>query len=326
MFIEQAYLGRHKGWRYVVGILIILFFWQVIGIVPLLLAIAYEMMKGQMQFADLAGTSMGSLREALHLPPNLFLFILLLTFAFGLLGIYIVVKYLHKQPFRSITTSRKKFDWKRFFLSFGLIAIYITASTLVDYFSHPNDYIVQFQLVPFLILLIMSIVLIPLQAGFEEYLFRGYLMQGIGLATKTRWVPFIITSFLFGILHAANPEVAQLGPMILIYYIGTGVFLGILTLMDEGMELNLGFHIANNLILVLLVTSDWSALQSDSILKNITEPTTVGFDIIFPLVILYPLLLLIYAKVYKWTNWKERLFGRITPPQKTSDKTPIEIS
>jgi hypothetical protein len=32
-----------------------------------------------------------------------------------------------------------------------------------------------------------------------------------------------------------------------VYYIGTGLFLGILTLMDEGMELALGFH-ANNLV------------------------------------------------------------------------------
>jgi hypothetical protein len=32
-----------------------------------------------------------------------------------------------------------------------------------------------------------------------------------------------------------------------VYYIGTGLFLGI-TLMDEGMELALGFHAANNLV------------------------------------------------------------------------------
>jgi hypothetical protein len=42
-----------------------------------------------------------------------------------------------------------------------------------------------------------------------------------------------------------------------VYYIGTGLF-GILTLMDEGMELALGFHAANNLVGALLVTSDWS--------------------------------------------------------------------
>jgi hypothetical protein len=44
-----------------------------------------------------------------------------------------------------------------------------------------------------------------------------------------------------------NPEVSKLGILCLCYYIGTG-FLRILTLMDEGMELALGFHAANNLV------------------------------------------------------------------------------
>ena len=43
-----------------------------------------------------------------------------------------------------------------------------------------------------------------------------------------------------------NPEVEKLGYLILVYYIGSGLFLGIITLMDEGIELALGFHFANN--------------------------------------------------------------------------------
>jgi hypothetical protein len=41
--------------------------------------------------------------------------------------------------------------------------------------------------------------------------------------------------------------------------------------MDEGMELALGFHAANNLV-GLLVTSDWSAFQTHSIFKDVSEP------------------------------------------------------
>ena len=36
----------------------------------------------------------------------------------------------------------------------------------------------------------------------------------------------------------------------MIYYIGTGFLFGIMTLMDEGTELALGFHAANNLFIV----------------------------------------------------------------------------
>jgi len=150
--------------------------------------------------------------------------------------------------------------------------------------------------------------MVPMQTSFEEYLFRGYLMQGIGIATRSKLTALIITSVLFGLMHIANPEIGKLGYLLLLYYIGTGFFLGIITLMDDGMELALGFHASNNLIAALLVTSDWTALQTDSILKDNSIPEA-GFDILLPLVIVYPLLLIIFSKVYKWSDWKNKLAG-----------------
>ena len=109
--------------------------------------------------------------------------------------------------------------------------------------------------------------------------------------------------------------------IIMIYYIGTGLFLGIITLMDEGMELALGFHAGNNLIGVLLVTADWTAFQTESILKDVSNPTA-GFQVILPVVIIYPIFLLIMAKVYKWKNWKEKLIGPVSIPD--AEKVSVE--
>ena len=138
----------------------------------------------------------------------------------------------------------------------------------------------------------------------------GYLMQGIGLVTKRRIYPLLITSFMFGIIHIGNPEVEKMGGIIMIYYIGTGIFLGILTLMDDGLELALGFHAANNLIGALLLTSDWSAFQTDSIFIAKSAPSVV-FDVLFPVFIFFPILIFIFSKKYKWSNWKEKLTGKI---------------
>lgn len=139
-------------------------------------------------------------------------------------------------------------------------------------------------------------------------------MQGIGIMAKNRWVPLIITSVLFGLMHIANPEVEKLGYGIMIYYIGTGFFLGILTLMDEGLELALGFHASNNLIGALLITADWTAFQTDSIYRDISDPV-LGWDVLVPVLVIYPILLLIFSKIYKWTDWKERLAGQVLAPQ-----------
>jgi len=241
---------------------------------------------------------------------NLAFVLLVGPLSFACLFLLFWVKVLHQQSIRSLTTSRPKVDWGRILFSFSLWSILTIAMVSLAYFSNPGNFHVNFQPVPFFTFLILAILLIPLQTSFEEYFFRGYLMQGIGVITKSRLWPFVITSILFGVMHIANPEVGKMGYIIMVYYIGTGFFLGILTLMDEGLELALGFHAANNLIGALLITSDWSAFQTHSILKDLSEPNA-GFDVILPVVIIFPILLFIFSKKYNWTGWKEKLTGKI---------------
>jgi membrane protease YdiL (CAAX protease family) len=136
-------------------------------------------------------------------------------------------------------------------------------------------------------------------------------MQGFGNLSKNKWFPLVMTSVIFGVMHIMNPEVTKLGYIVMVFYIGTGFLLGIMTLMDEGMELALGFHAANNLVGALLVTSDWTAFQTHSLLKDISEPDA-GLDIILPVVLIYPIVLFILAKKYQWTNWKEKLTGTLS--------------
>ncbi len=311
MFIEQAFKSLHEGWRYLVGSLIIIVFWMFIGQGPLtLILLGKSLTSGKAKTAS----SVSELIDLAGISSNLFIFLLLLSFAIGLLGVWLVSRFLHKQRFKDLTTTRKKVDWKRIFLSFSIMAAIVVVTSVVDYFIHPENYEIQFQLGSFAILFAISILFVPLQTSFEEYFFRGYLMQGFGVITRNRWFPLILTSLIFGGLHYFNPEVMQLGPWIMLYYIGTGLFLGIMTLMDEGMELSLGFHAANNLVTILLVTADWTAFQSNSILKDISEPDGAAGELVFSLLILYPALLFIFSKKYHWKNWKNKLTGVVVKP------------
>lgn len=314
MYIKQAFKSLHEWWRYLVGIIII-FLASQIGSIPLLIAVMFKVMA---EGGDIESIQDPNVMMTV-LDSNLTLFLMLLSFAVGLLGVYLVVKFLHRQPFVELTTSRKKIDWGRVFFGFALIAITTIVVTGLDYYNNPEDYVLQFNLVPFVILAIIAIIMIPLQTSFEEYLFRGYLMQGIGVLAKNKWLPLLITSVVFGGLHLANPEVDKLGNVIMIFYIGTGFFLGIMTLMDEGMELALGFHAGNNLIAALLVTADWTVFKTNSVLKDISEPSA-GFDVIAPVLILYPIFLLIMAWRYKWTDWGGKLFGKVEEPNIVSDE------
>ncbi|MBW2962047.1 CPBP family intramembrane glutamic endopeptidase [Mesonia aestuariivivens] len=224
--------------------------------------------------------------------------------------LFLWVKLVHKQTLKSLTTTRKKIDWKRILFSFFMISVFTVVMTFIDYKSNPENYLYNFNTEKFTILFVIAIILVPIQTSFEEYFFRGYLMQGLGLTFKNRWLPFLVTSLMFGLMHLGNPEVGKLGPIIMVYYIGTGLFLGLITLMDEGMELALGFHAGNNLTGILLVTANWTAFQSDSILKDMAEPEA-GLDILLPVIIIYPIFTFIMAKMYNWKNWKQKLFGRV---------------
>src|SRR6218665_348334 len=301
MFIEQAYKGKNDWWR----ILITTLLSSGIFIVSIILffVLPDEVIE---QSADIAKSMSSTASLILNLVP----------FAFLLGLLFLLVYNLHERSLLSLTTSRTKVDFKRIFFSFGLIVLLTLVSFGISYATDSSEIKWNFQPTKFTVLLILSLILFPFQIGLEEYLFRGYFMQQIGIAARNRWTPLIITSVCFGLLHSANPEVGELGYGVMVFYIGTGFLLGIMTLMDEGMELALGFHLGNNLMAALLVTTDYSALQTDSLFKYTGKENSEDTfkEMITAMLIAYPIILFIFAKRYKWNNWKEKLTGIVKKP------------
>lgn len=304
MFLEQGIKPENKFWKYLLGSVFIISA-SFIGQLPITAAVFYKTFSEKIAFPT---TNEGIMKM---FESNTTLFLVMISFVFAFVGIYFVVKYIHHQTLLSVTTSRSKVDWRRIWFSFFVWTIFSLISFLFVYLKSPEQFLLQFKLVPFLILLVLGAILIPIQTSTEEYVFRGYLMQGFANLAYNRWFPLLMTSIIFGSMHWANPEVGKMGNIIMVYYIGTGLLLGIITLMDEGMELALGFHAANNLVGALLVTSDWTVFQTNSIFKDLSEPSA-GIDVILPVVVIYPILLFIFSKKYGWTNWKEKLTGKIS--------------
>ena len=307
-YIQQAYTGNNQWYHWIFTLILVFFGWQIIGVFPLTgVAISYS--SDMNEFANAAQTNF----MTLGIDKNLFLFLIIISFISGLLTIILGVKYIHRRTFKSLVTSRNLIDWKRFWFAFftwGIIAIILT---IVGIFMSPENYIWNFKPIPFFTLLAVSFLFLPFQTTFEELLFRGYLMQGIGTVVKNRWFPLIFTSVCFGLLHGANPEVEKLGAISMVFYIGTGFFYGIITLMDEGTELALGLHAINNIIAAFFVTTNWTVFQTDALYVDISEPS-VGFEMFFPVLILYPFLLYVFSSKYGWNNWLEKLTGKIEAP------------
>ena len=135
-------------------------------------------------------------------------------------------------------------------------------------------------------------------------------MQGLGVLFNNKFLPLILTSLSFGFLHFYNPEIMKLGSVLLVHYVATGLFLGIITLMDDGIELALGFHAGNNLLIALIVTADWTVFQTTSIFKYIGEPDLINQSF-FTMIVVYPILLLYFSRKYNWGSWKDKLIGKV---------------
>lgn len=299
-FLQQGFLGKQNWWRYLISHTVLLFPFLMnillVLLVPELLDQAYEIMKND----DVNKNSM--------LTQNLIPFVILLALTL------FFVRYVHERSVNSVLTARKKMDWKRFFFGVGVWGFFTVAMLLVGYFVAPDMYVWNFKSKAFFTLVLVAFALIPLQTSFEEIYFRGYLMQSLGVLTKNRWIPFVFTSVLFGLMHAFNPEVKEVGNLILIYYISTGFLFGMVTLLDEGLELALGMHAINNILAAILVTTDWVVFQTDALFIDMSEPD-LGLLMFVPVFIIYPLVVFILSKKYGWKNWNQKLFGKVNPPQ-----------
>ena len=303
LFLIKGYVtGKNEFWHYLLGIVAAFFgylFFQLIMMIPL---VTMAMNHGFTMTDISENPNILFNPEKIGINKNLLLALMMGMFVFTLLFLWIALKYIQKKTLPSIITGFEKIRWNRYFFSFGIWTALISVLTLITYLTSPEEIEVRFDAANFAVLLVVAVIFIPIQTATEELIFRGYLMQGFGLAFKNGIAPLIITSVLFGLMHASNPEAKAHGLLIMMpYYILFGAFLGMLTLLDEGAELAMGIHCANNLVSSLLVCSKNSVLQTDAIFYTSSENPSGEF---LAWIIMATICFFILFKKYKLSNWK----------------------
>lgn len=238
---------------------------------------------------------------------NRFFFWILIPFLFAALALIFGVNKVHERPILSLFTARVTFDWKRFFFSFTLYGAILLLFFYLQTIGNPN---LKWQFDPekFLPLFLIALVFIPIQTACEELIFRSYLMQGLKMRTGNNAFSVLLAGTMFGLMHLGNPEIQQLGYGIIVYYIISGIFLNLIAHADDGIELSLGYHVANNLLTALLVTNNWQAFQTDALYLDTSLPSFTWDMFLMP-VIVFPLMYFIFSKKYSWASIKV-LFGK----------------
>lgn len=273
LFLNAGFInGDNSPVKYIIVILTSIFAYFVYQLFMMMILVYYAQQNG-------ANIMDVKVLERLLLQPtefgiskNLLFTLLLGMFAFTFWVFYMSIKKIQHKNLISVITAFPQIRWNRVLFSFAIWSVVFLMMFVADYvWLSPENYVLNFDVSNFLALLLISIVFLPIQTSFEEIFFRGYLMHGFSLVFKNGLIPLLFTSLLFGLAHINNPETQSFGLSIMLpYYSLFGMFLGLLALWNNGLELSIGIHTANNILSSLLITSKSSVLQTDAIflIKN----------------------------------------------------------
>lgn len=307
-YLECAYEQASAFWKYVVVLVVTFVLASFIGSIPLLVVIAVK----TAQEGHFVGFSPSNL-STLGISPNILMLLLMIPLALGLFILIGFVWLFHKRSYKEIINGTNKVRWNRFFTGAVCWTILMLIIYIIEYIIDPANFVLQFDIVSFIPLVIISILIIPLQTSFEELAFRGYLAQGIGVLTKSRWMVLLIPSILFGLLHYDNPEVKEFGFWLMMpQYISFGLIFGLISILDDGIELAMGVHAANNIFLSILVTHSSSAFQTTAVF----ELQKVNPYLEFLLLVLAGIVLITF--LYKKYNWSFSVLSRKIEPEEST--------
>jgi membrane protease YdiL (CAAX protease family) len=92
----------------------------------------------------------------------------------------------------------------------------------------------------YLISLLIVLLLVPIQAATEEYLYRGVLLQSVGAWVRFAPVTIVVSAVLFGFSHAYDEwGIATVAVM--------GIGFAVVTIRTGGLEAGIAMHTVNNI-------------------------------------------------------------------------------
>lgn len=192
---------------------------------------------------------------------------LFLTLASLIPTVWAVNKLMHGLGLGWVTSVFGRMRWKYFLVCLGLAVLALAATLMVSALT-PQDAMdvgpteVNDFTRTTLDFLLLVVLLVPLQAAGEEYLFRGYLTQACGGLFSAPWVSrtvaVVVPAFLFALAHGAQD------PPIFFDRLAFGLVAGVLVIVTGGLEAAIAMHVLNNYVafsLALAFTDMDTALQ-----------------------------------------------------------------
>ena len=305
--LECVTAQKSQWYWYLLVIFICFMATNTVGAIPLFIILITQWIQNPKPLTDINSFSQESMMSGID--SNLYLASMAFSFVVFLAVAIWIIKMFHGRSWTEVINGTKRVRWSRFFVGLAVWGVLQVGSFAINYMTDPNNFEFRFEPVRFIFLTIITLTMIPLQSSCEDFVFRGYLAQGVASWTGSRLWALLIPSVLFALLHSANPEVTKYGfGVMMANYFLIGLTFGLISLLDDGIELAMGAHSINNILGSMLMTYEGSALRTDALFKaKIINP---GEDL-FIAVISSIVFIGILAFIYKW---KFGILTRRVPP------------
>ncbi|MGW6641187.1 CPBP family intramembrane glutamic endopeptidase [Streptomyces iakyrus] len=285
--------GRHRWWRPLTGTVLLAFAYVVIVLVLLVLSYGLGTALGVPELPD-GGPDLGPLGNTATD---------LVSIAIALPLVLLATLWPARRPVGTVTsvTGRLRTGWLGRCLLAGLLPILlltVTSFLLPDDSGDPGAWVGWRS---FLTALAVLVVLVPLQAAAEEYVFRGWLLQAAGAFVRSPWFAVIPQAVLFAAAHGWGTQWGFLGLLV------NGLVAGLLTIRTGGLEAAIALHVLNNLLAFGASAAVVDGLSSDETAAD--APWSLALTAIVA-DLLYAAIVLWFARRHK----PQRLSVPSTPP------------
>ena len=267
-----ARTASHRGWRTVLGTLLIVVvaLCLVVGFVVVTALVGWlsgrPEVDGMPSFGPLADLVLSFASIALLLP------VVMLT-----------ARWVQQRPAGTLSsvTGRLRRQWLGVCLPVAFVAILLflggglTLAALTGAETGLDDPLAGWR--PFVVSTLVLLLVVPFQAAAEEYLTRGWLLQGTGVWFMAPWVPIGVQALVFAALHGWGTPWGFADLMVF------GAVAGWLTVRTGGLEAAIALHVMNNLVSTVMAAAyndfgvDETAADMPWQFAVVDLPVLVGF-------------------------------------------------
>ena len=274
-YLEIAARGKNSLWRYLLAWPLALGIWLILVILALLpLLLTHMVTPAQLQ-AQAPGDH-----------PVLFFALQGLVFAGLIAGFTAAAFLLHRKTFGDLCGQWKWSQARNGALVWlGVLIVF----TLIDWALAPKGFTLTIAaLNPAIIL--TTIICLAIQTFAEEFIFRGYLTQGLLLASRRPMITATIAAVIFGSLHIPNglPQAVSATAL--------GFVLSLIAIRTRGLAFGWGLHFANNLFGAIIVVSATDVFKGTPAIITQNTPGLMWWDTVFGIAIMAVLALLVVKK------------------------------